>query len=49
MRTGPRQVLAATLTLHQPEGADYAHPILNRGEYSVRVPEGPSRLSFFKI
>ena len=26
--TCPHQVLAATLTLSQPEGADYAHPIL---------------------
>ena len=24
-------------------------PVYNRGEYSVRVPGGPSRLSFFKI
>ena len=27
-RIGPCQVLAATLTLSQPGGADYAHPIL---------------------
>ena len=27
-RIGPWQVLAATLTLSQPGGADYAHPIL---------------------
>ena len=26
--TCPHQVLAATLTLSQPRGADYAHPIL---------------------
>ena len=26
--TCPHQVLAATLTLSQPAGADYAHPIL---------------------
>ena len=26
--TCPHQVLAATLTLYQPEGADYAHPVL---------------------
>ena len=26
--TGPQQVLAATLTLSQLEGVDYAHPIL---------------------
>jgi hypothetical protein len=26
--TCPNQVLADTLTLSQPEGADYAHPIL---------------------
>ena len=26
--TCPHQVLAATLTLSQPGGADYAHPIL---------------------
>ena len=26
--TGPHQVLAATLTISQPKGVDYAHPIL---------------------
>ena len=28
MGTGPHQILAATLTLSLPKGADYAHPIL---------------------
>ena len=28
MGTGPHQVLVVTLTLFQPQGAGYAHPIL---------------------
>ena len=39
VRTCPHQVLVATLTLSQPGGADYAHPI-HWGPWLAKIRRG---------